>query len=91
MFFTFRAHHQYFFFFSIKASQCTQMDRKQMEHRYLIYCENFIVFLIYIPVLGEQVRDVLELISQSSNFSRITILRNGVFLENLFSKYIFFV
>ena len=30
---------------------------------------------------------VLELISQSSNFSRITILRNGVFLP-LFSKYV---
>ena len=54
---TFRAHHQ-FFFFLIKASQCTQVDRKQMEHRYLIYSENFIVFLIYIPVLSEQVREL---------------------------------
>ena len=33
---------------------------------------------------------VLELISQSSNFSRITILRNGVFLP-FFSKYVLFV
>ena len=41
----------FFFFFFIKASQCTQVDRKQMEHRYLINSENFIVFLIYIPVL----------------------------------------
>ena len=40
-------------FFSIKASQCTQVDRKQMEHRYLIYSENFIAFLIYIPVLNQ--------------------------------------
>ena len=40
-------------FFSIKASQCTQVDRKQMEHRYPIYSENFIVFLIYIPVLNQ--------------------------------------
>ena len=43
----------FFFFFFIKASQCTQVDRKQMEHRYLIYSENFIVFLIYIPVLNQ--------------------------------------
>ena len=54
---TFRAHHQ-FFFFLIKASQCTQVDRKQMEHRYLIYSENFIVFLIYILVLSEQVQRI---------------------------------
>ena len=33
---------------------------------------------------------VLELISQSSNFSRITFLRNGVF-SPLFSKYVRFV
>ena len=33
---------------------------------------------------------VLELISQSSNFSKITILRNGVF-SPLFSKYVLFV
>ena len=37
-------------FFFFKASQCTQVNRKQMEQRYLIYSENCIVFLIYIPV-----------------------------------------
>ena len=47
-----------FVFFFIKASQCTQVDRKQMEHRYLVYSGNFIVFLIYIPVLSEQVGEL---------------------------------
>ena len=59
-FFTFRARPQFFFFFFIKASQSTQVDRKQMEHRYLVYSEKFVVFLMYIPVFSEKVRELTK-------------------------------